>query len=197
MNLDCRLAQFGFGCNLFVPAAGNNERQDLSFARRQGIEAPLQFGNNLGLLPSGAIALNPHMDRIEQLLLVQWLGQELNGPGFHCPYRHGNVAMTADEYDWKMGIRIDQHALALQSARPRQSDVEHYAAGCIGPLALKEFLRRSECLRSEVDRVQKVLERLAHRWIIVNDKHDWSLFLHDAPARLDDKSCPPSTGTVN
>ena len=78
-----------------------------------------------------------------------------------------------------------------------QSDCEICIAGCIGARALEEFLRRSECLRSEVDRVQKVLEPLAHRWIIVNDKDDWSVFLHDAPARLDDKSWPPSTGTVN
>lgn len=56
MNLHRHLAQFGLSCNLFVRAAGNDERQDFALARRQGIEALLQFGNNFALLPPGAIA---------------------------------------------------------------------------------------------------------------------------------------------
>src|SRR5580704_11703177 len=96
---------------------------------------------HFGLLTPSTVALDRHLDRLEQLLLVQGLGQELNRPGFHCPHGHGNVTVTADKYDWKMDIRFDQRTLEFQSARSRQSNVKHDATGCIGALALNEFLR--------------------------------------------------------
>jgi hypothetical protein len=42
----------------------------------------MQLANNFGLLPPDTIALDPGLDGIEQLLLVQRFGQELDGPGF-------------------------------------------------------------------------------------------------------------------
>jgi hypothetical protein len=43
-------------------------------------------------LPASTIALDPSMDRIEQLLLAQRLGEELKGAGFDCAHGHSNVA---------------------------------------------------------------------------------------------------------
>src|SRR5436309_16143881 len=119
MDLDRHLAQLGLRRNLLVSATGDNESQDFPLARRQGIEALLQLGNNLGFLPPGTIVINPRLDRVEQLLLAQWLGQELDGTGFHGVHRHGNVAVPADKYDWKMDVRFAQCALELQTARAR------------------------------------------------------------------------------
>src|SRR5271166_6717882 len=99
MDLHRHLAQLELTRDLFVWTAGDDERQDLLFARRQSIEALPQLGNKLGLLAPGAITLDPRLDRIEQLLLAQGLGQKLDGTGFHCLHRHGNIAVTADEYD--------------------------------------------------------------------------------------------------
>ncbi len=104
MDLDRHFAQFELSGNLLVAATGDDERKDLSFARRQGLETFLQFGDKFGLSPTGAVALDPRLDRIEQFLLVQGLGQEFDGPGLHRPHRHGNVAVTADKYDGKFDI---------------------------------------------------------------------------------------------
>src|SRR5258706_3444329 len=99
------------------------------------------FAKTLALQAPGSTAFDPRLDRVKQFLLAQWLGQELNRSGFYCPHGHGDVAVTANEYDWKRDARFDQRALQFQPARPRQPDVEHHAALRVGPLALKEVLR--------------------------------------------------------
>src|SRR5262245_47438509 len=151
MDFHRHLTQFRLSCNLLIPATGDNESQDFSLAWRQGIEAFLQFGNDLRFLPPGTIALDPRLDGIKQLLLAQRLGQELDGAGFHGSHRHGNVAVRADKYDWKVDVRFLQCALELQTARPRQSDVKHDAARRIPTLAIKKLLRRPECLHLEAE----------------------------------------------
>src|SRR5262249_33742407 len=118
MDLHRHLAQFRLRGNLIVSATSDNESQNFSLARRQGIEALLQLGNNLGFLPPDTIALDPRLDRIEQFLLAQWLGQEFDGPGFYGSHRHGNVAVPADKYDWKMDVRVVQCTLEFETARP-------------------------------------------------------------------------------
>ncbi len=178
MDLHRHLAQLEMSCNLFVPAAADDERKDFSFARGQRIEALPQFGNNTGLKPPGAIALDPRLDRIEQMLLMQGLGQELDGAGFHRPHRHGDVAVTADEYDGKMDVRFHQRTLELQSARTRQSDVEYDATGCVGAFALKEFLRRPKRPRLQADRAKKIFERVTHGCVVVDYEHDGWLPTH-------------------
>ena len=51
------LAQFRLSRNLLVPATGDDKGQDVPLARRQGIEALLQLGHNLGFLSPDTIAL--------------------------------------------------------------------------------------------------------------------------------------------
>ena len=43
-------------------------------------EALAQFGDDIGLAPPCAIAFDSHLNRVEQLLLVEWLGQKLDRP---------------------------------------------------------------------------------------------------------------------
>jgi len=96
--------------------------------------------NKFGLLAPSSIAFDPHLHGVEQFLVAQRLGQKLDGPRFYCSNRHRNVAVTTDEYDWKLDTRLRQRPLKFQSARSRQPDVEHDAAGRVGALALKKFL---------------------------------------------------------
>jgi len=76
---------------------------------------------------SGTISCQSRLDRVKQCLLVQWLGQELNRPGFHCLNRHGNVAMTAHKYDWKVNAQVHQGTLEFKSAHPWHFDIKHNA----------------------------------------------------------------------
>src|SRR5258708_14442725 len=97
-------------------------------------------GNNVDLPAKYSTWFVPRLDRVKQFLLAQGLGQEFNRSGFYGPHGHRDVAVTADEYDWKRDARFNQRALKFQSTRPRQSDIEHDAARRIGALALKEVL---------------------------------------------------------
>src|SRR5882757_1592534 len=46
-------------------------------------------------------------------------------------------------------------------------------------LALQKLLRRGECAHLKSHRAHEILERQAHRWIIVDDEDDGSLLNHD------------------
>ena len=55
----------------------------------------------------------------------------------------------------------------------RQPDVEHQAARAVGRLALQELGGRTEQLDlAGRPRRNRLLERLAHRWVVVDDEHD-------------------------
>jgi hypothetical protein len=78
MDLHRHLAQFELSCDLFVRTTRDDEREDFSFSQRQRIEARLQFGTNFGLLTPSTVALDRHLDRIEQLLLGTLSAKEGN-----------------------------------------------------------------------------------------------------------------------
>ena len=67
MNFDCHLAQFELSRDLFVQLPGHDERQDLSLARGQRVEAPLQFRDQRGPLAPGPILLDPGAGRFGQI----------------------------------------------------------------------------------------------------------------------------------
>src|SRR5258708_19103945 len=151
MDLHRHLAQLELTSNLLVQASCDDEWQEFSFARCQGIEALPQLGNKLVLLTSNAIALDARLNGIEQFLFAHGFGQKLNGAGFDRFHRHRNIAVTAEEYNGKRDAGFRQRALKFQSARPRQSDVEHDTARRIGTLALEEILRRFKRLHPQAD----------------------------------------------
>jgi hypothetical protein len=84
------------------------------------------------------------MDRIEQHLVVERLGEELGRAGLHRTHAHRNVAVPGDEDDWKSDTCFRELLLERESAHARQPHVEHEAACCVRPLCLHEFLGRGE-----------------------------------------------------
>src|SRR5262249_58809058 len=124
VHLYGRLAQLQFACNLLVRAPGDDQRHDVPLARRERRETPLQSRDELGVFAPDAIAIDPCLHGIEQLLLAQGLGQELDGSRFHRPYGHRYVAVPADEYERKLNSRFRQNSLEFQTVLTRQSDVE-------------------------------------------------------------------------
>ena len=46
------------------------------------------------------------------------------------------------------------------------------AARCVGAFAVKEFLGRHERFHSDANRTKKILQRVTHRRIIVDDEYD-------------------------
>ena len=54
-------------------------------------------------------------------------------------------------------------ALEIEPAEARQADVEHEAAGRVGPFELQEFFGRGERAHAEVNRTNETVERLPQR----------------------------------
>ena len=76
MDLDGFLGRAKFAGDLFVQEASDNEREDLAFAWRQRLIPSLQV-DGLLLLQSRAVATRDTLlDRVEQLLIVERLGEE-------------------------------------------------------------------------------------------------------------------------
>ena len=71
-----------------------------------------------------------------------------------------------------MDIRLGELGLEIEPAYSRQSDVEHEAARHVGKVASQEIRGRAECLDLEPDRAKQAFERLAHRFIVVDDEYD-------------------------
>jgi hypothetical protein len=51
------------------------------------------------VLPRLAVASNPLVNRVQQILTIKGLREKFQRPCLHGPHRHGNIAATRDEND--------------------------------------------------------------------------------------------------
>src|SRR5262245_65963218 len=91
--------------NQLVHPTGNHVRHDLALARGQRFKALLELPDSLRVATPGAVTLDPLLNGIEQLLVTERLGQELDGAGLHRLHAHWYVAVAGDEYDGQMDVR--------------------------------------------------------------------------------------------
>src|SRR5690242_19739549 len=88
--------------------------------------------------------------------------------------------MTRDEDDRNMNVRFSEIALKIETAEPRHAHVEYQTRRHVGTRALQKLLRRRERSNIESHRSDETIQRLAYRFVIVNDVHDVSVVAHDA-----------------
>jgi hypothetical protein len=108
---------------LFIEHARNHQAHDLTLARRPQLVAPLQLAKPGLLLAHHPVAIQSLVDRIQQVLVPEGLGQELHRFGFHGLHRHRNISMTRDEDDGNPDTRVSQLALKIQTADSGKSHV--------------------------------------------------------------------------
>src|ERR1051326_391710 len=125
------------------------------------------------LLAAVAIAVKSVLNRIDQVLVPERLGQKLHRSSFHGSDRHRNVPMSGNKNDGNMNVGLEQFLLEIQAAHTRQSNVKHQTAGSIHPLAAQKLLRGTEQLHLQTHRCQQVLERFTNAGVVINNKHDW------------------------
>ena len=143
--------------DLFV-FAGDNVYGDLTpsaaeslpeaYAKAARIEGYRKLRARLALYAKGAVALNSASNGHEQLLPAERLRQESDGARFHRPDRHGNVAVTGDEDDRQLRIRLDELTLQIESAEPWQAHIEHEASRGVRTTHVQE----RACRREHLDR---------------------------------------------
>ena len=96
--------------------------------------AHLQLGEARRVAAPCAVALDGRVDGVEQHLLVERLGEELDRAGLHRAHGHRNVAVPGDEDDRQSDACFRELLLKGESAHARQPHVEHEAARCVRPL---------------------------------------------------------------
>ncbi len=72
--------------------------------------------NVFPLLPRSLIPGDPLLDRIQQILIVKGLRQKLERACFDRSHRHRNVAVTGDENNRNLNIRLGKLLLQIESA---------------------------------------------------------------------------------
>ena len=100
------------------------------------------------------------------------LVRKSTAPPFMALTRHRNVAMAGHEDDRYMNVRLGEFGLKVQAAQSGQPDVQDQAARDIRKLALQHFGGRAEQLNLQSDRLKKVAEGSAHRYVVLDNEDD-------------------------
>src|SRR5579863_9006863 len=145
------------------------------------------FEKRLVLGAAGAVALERDLNRIEEILVAERLGEKFHRSGLHGAHGHRNIAVSGDENDRNANVGLGELGLEIESADPRQPDIKDEAGGGIGQLEFQKIGRRGEYLGAQADRSQQAPECLAQRSVVVdheNGRLSVGLLLHDSA------SCP-------
>src|SRR6202041_1040164 len=107
--------------NLLVEAALHDLDHHLAFPWGERFEAPSERIQGLFILTPSTIASKAELDRVDEVLITERLGQELNGTAFHRLHRHRDVTVPRYEDDWDWDTLLRELALKIQATRPGQS----------------------------------------------------------------------------
>jgi hypothetical protein len=78
-----RLAKSDLSRDLLVEAAGHDKRHHLTLTRAQRAEAGQNFGTGTLAVAARMVLLYRQLDRVQQVLMTDGFGQELNRTGLH------------------------------------------------------------------------------------------------------------------
>src|SRR5467141_3830187 len=118
MDLHSDLGDAEFARYLLVHEAIGDVCHHLPLARGQRVEQGSQFRNGLFAIASFLISLERPDHGIQDILVTERLGQEVDGSSFHCLDRHRNVAVTRHKDDRDANIRLSQFGLKVETADP-------------------------------------------------------------------------------
>ena len=128
MNLHGNFADPQFTGYLLIKHTRDHKTHDLALARAQGRVGFSQPGE-ITLLPAPhAVAVQSLVDRGQQVLVIERLGQKLHGARFHRLHCHPNISVTGDKDNGDLDSRISQLALKVQAVDARKAHVQNKAA---------------------------------------------------------------------
>src|ERR1700757_2641429 len=139
MDLYCGFCDTEIMSDLLAQAALHDVDHYLTFPWAQRIEARPERTQGLFILAPSTIASEAELDRVDQVLITERLGQELNGTALHRLYRHRDVTVPRYEDDRDLDIRSRELALKIQTAPPRQSNVQDEAGGTVRAVGFEEI----------------------------------------------------------
>src|SRR5438270_634368 len=127
---------------LLIELAGNHQAHDFTLACGQRLVAFSHLGKFALLLARYTVAFQSLVDRIQQVLVLERLGQKLHGTRFHGLHRHRNISMSGDENDWNSDARVSQVALQVETVDAWKAHVQDKAAWTVRWLVAQKFFRR-------------------------------------------------------
>jgi hypothetical protein len=124
MSLDRDLTPAQFGGHFFVQETSDDPCHNFALATCEGgvpLAEPPEFRSLNDCL---AAAIDRAPDRLQQHIVREWLGEELNGSGFHRTDSPRNVTVTRDEDDRNLAAISGHTFLKLETVEARQFDVQ-------------------------------------------------------------------------
>src|ERR1700724_2289483 len=112
-------------------------------SRGEGLEARPQRGDRRFVLQPRAISREAQLDRVQQVLIAERLGQELDRSSLYRLNGHRDIAVSGDEDDRNVNVRRRELSLKIETASARQPDIEHKASGSFRAPFVDEFGHRS------------------------------------------------------
>ena len=135
------------------------------------------------IFPPGTIASEAGFDSVKEVLIAEWLGEKLDGTALHRLDRHRHVGVRCDKDDRELPVRRGQLALKLETALPRQSHVEHQAAGAVRRISLEKIGNRRKLPGLQADRPQETRNRVAKLGIVIDDQDTGICVTHPGTLR--------------
>src|ERR1700680_3154607 len=170
MHLHRRLGDSDIVGNLFVEATRHDMEHDLTLTGAERVKALPERGQYPFTLPAGTIASEPGLDSVKQVLITEWLCEELYGAALHRLHGHRYVGMRCDEDDRHLPVRSGKVALKLKTASPRHSHIEHQAGGARGRISLEKIRNRRKLPGLAENRPQETHNRVAKLGIVIDDQ---------------------------
>src|SRR5579862_2279692 len=125
IHFDGRFAGSEFRCNLLVKHPRDDEVHYLALANAESFTTMSQFSYLSLVLAQDAISSERSLDRIEEILMSEWLGKKLNGPGLHGLDRHRNVSVSREKNNGNTYSPSFQFVLKIQAADTRKSHIQN------------------------------------------------------------------------
>src|SRR3984957_8231509 len=172
MHLHSRLGDADVTGNLLAEATARDLDHDLAFPGAQRAEARLELGQCLLALPTRTIASKADLNGVEEVLIAERLGQELDGAALHRLHRHRDLAVPGGEEDARpLRVRRRQLALKIETALVRQSDVEDQAGRANRRTRFEKLGDGRKQPRIHVERSQQASDRGAQIRVVVDNQN--------------------------
>ena len=104
--------------------------------------------------------------------LAERLEQALHGPLFDQSRADGLIPLSRDEDGRNLLPAPPQFLLKVGPAHPRHGNVEKQAPGLLDAIGREELFRRRERASRKTEFSQQVGQRLAHGFVVVDDRHE-------------------------
>src|SRR6202020_2520032 len=176
-----------------VPLA--DESHDFALPSGQTLVAFLQVGKHVGSRGNRLPGSDRRRHRLQHLLVPEGLLNEVDRARLHRLNRHPDVAVAAHQDYGKPIVTVRERGLKLQSARPGHSDIDDDAARSVRYVGGEKVLRAEVQTHLVPDGAQKVLDRTAHKFIVIHDMDD-SVFRHLATPSSSEGGLPRTEAQI-